>query len=223
MPLKRLKEIPRHQQPRERLAGHGPGYLTTDELYAILIGSGTVGHDVRAIAREVGRYRPGQADDYRNLLAIRGLGPAGACRLLAAWELARRRADREEAITLNQPEDVYRHLASLCNKQKEYLVGLYLDPRRRLIEEVTLAVGSLHALALEPYDVLHPAVLKYAPHFILAHNHPSGNPRPSRADRKLTATITDASALLGIRLLDHLILVEGACYSFARQRLLTMA
>ena len=135
-----------------------------------------------------------------------------------AGELYRGRveADRHVGRTIDGPKQAWRAVRDIANNEQEHLIGLYVDSQNRVTQRKVLSVGSLNATRTHPREILFPAVSHLALGFILAHNHPSGNLKPSEADINITKKVNDAANLLDIKLLDHLILSpEEQYYSFA--------
>jgi DNA repair protein RadC len=142
-----------------------------------------------------------------------GVEARRAERLVALWELAERwHPDDRPAV--GSPRDALLLLEPLRAARREQVVVLLLDARHRLAGTEVVAVGTVNASRLQPRDVFGPALRADAVAVIIGHNHPSGDPTPSRADRVVTAAVQSAAELLGVQLLDHLILTRAAHYSF---------
>jgi len=147
------------------------------------------------------------------LVRDHGVETKRAVRLAALWELAERwHPDDRPAIS--SPRDALLLLEPLRHARREQVITLLLDARHRLIGVETVAVGTINASRLQPRDVLGPALRADAVAVILGHNHPSGDPAPSRSDRIVTAALRSASDLLGLQLLDHIIVARTAHHSF---------
>lgn len=147
------------------------------------------------------------------LVRDHGVAPNRAVRLAALWELAERWYP-DERPTITSPRDALLILDGLRGAPTERVDCVLLDARHRPIRVVTVAVGTINASRLQPRDVLAPALVAGAGAVILAHNHPSGDPTPSRADRQVTAALRQGADLVGIRLLDHLIVSRTGHHSF---------
>jgi DNA repair protein RadC len=147
------------------------------------------------------------------LVKAYGVESRKAARIAALWELAERwYPDDRPAITA--PRDALLLLEPLRCSRREQVVTLLLDARHRLVSAETVAVGTVNASRLQPRDVFGPALRADAVAVIIGHNHPSGDPAPSRADRVVTAALRSAAELLGIQLLDHIIVARGSHHSF---------
>lgn len=222
-----IKEWPLGDRPRERLLRLGAGALSTVELLTVLIGSGNRACPADEIARRLTAAFPGLrqlagrgADD---LLRLEGIGTATAARLAAALEIGRRlqQERRERQPTLSSPRAVWRHLAlELRDRERERFLTLCLNTRNELIREVVVSVGSLNASIVHPREVFKPALACSAAGLVIAHNHPSGDPAPSREDREVTRAISEAGRILDVPLHDHVIIGADSYFSFKDSGLL---
>jgi DNA repair protein RadC len=206
--------------PRERLREHGVDALSDAELVALLLGTGTTGEPVTALAarvlRELGGLHPLGRSSLGQLEAVKGLGEGKAARLAAAVELGRRVVTRplERGARITSSEDVYRAFGPfLGHRQHEELWAIALDARQRILCRMQLARGGLSACPASLGDVFRPLIREGAAGLIVIHNHPSGAPDPSREDLAFTDRIAQAGELLGICLLDHVIVAADGYYS----------
>ena len=210
-------------RPREKMMLHGVSALSNAELLAILIGSGNTEDSAVELMRKV-------LNDYHNNLAelgkasidelcrFKGIGPAKAITILAASELGKRR--KEEGVegrrSILSSKDVYECLYPLmCDLPTEECWVLLLNQASKLIDKVKISAGGLSATAVDVRCILREALLKRASAIALCHNHPSGSIRPSREDDLLTKQVAQASECMNIRFIDHVILTDGAFYSYA--------
>jgi DNA repair protein RadC len=226
-PVLSIKEWPPGDRPRERLLRLGAGALSTVELLTVLIGSGNRAYPADEIARRLTAAFPGLrqlagrgADD---LLRLEGIGAATAARVAAALEIGRRlqQERRERQPALSSPRAVWRHLAlELRDRERERFLALCLNTRNELIREVVISVGSLNASIVHPREVFKPALACSAAGLVIAHNHPSGDPAPSREDREVTRAISEAGRILDIPLHDHVIIGADSYFSFKDSGLL---
>jgi DNA repair protein RadC len=215
-------------RPRERLWSLGPDALTTLELLAILIGTGTE----RRGALEVARMLLARSDGYlrrltqrprAELLRDEGIGPTKAARLVAAFELAARlaREDRPAVVRIREPEDVVRVFSGrLRDLQVEEFHLLALDSQSQVIREVLVTRGLLNSSLVHPREVFRAAIVEAAAGIIVVHNHPSGDPTPSAEDRAVTQQLAAAGRLLDLPLYDHVIIAGDEFVSFASAGLL---
>lgn len=207
---------PSSERPRERLAQHGAEALSQIELLALLIGTGTAGRSGLDLARDLLATAGDLAGlarlDADSLARRPGLGAAKAARIAAALELGRRamRAGPPALPQLTTLAHAARVVApELAHAAEERLVVLLLDRRDRLLRLLPLLRGTVDGLSLRPRDVLRPALEAGAAALVLAHNHPSGDPTPSREDRLATRRLVRAGAVVGVEVRDHLV-VAGA-------------
>jgi len=208
---------------RKRLECEGAAALSEDELLALLLRRGRAGSGTLEFARELNRAYPrgGLTRSTVFQLRRRGLGPAKAASIIAAFELARRWVPREEERRpLDDPGRVWGELADLRGLAKEHFVALYLNARHDLLHRETISIGTLTASLVHPREVFAPALERRAAGVVVAHNHPSGSCEPSPEDRETTRRLRDAGALLGIPLLDHVLVTESRYFSFRRHGLL---
>ncbi|MGD9598087.1 MAG: DNA repair protein RadC [Steroidobacteraceae bacterium] len=218
---------PQSEQPREKLLRFGVHSLSDAELVALVFGSGTVGHDAVALARDLlaqaGSLRGLLSADRATCCRLRGVGFARWCRLQASLEVARRHylEPLRTRPTLDAPRHTAEFLvAQLRDRPYEVFCCLHLDSRHRLIAFDELFRGTIDGASVHPREVVRQALAHNAAAVILAHNHPSGVAEASQADELITRRLRDALALMDIRVLDHFIVGDGACLSFAERGLL---
>jgi DNA repair protein RadC len=209
-----ILDLPPEERPRERLARQGPAALSSRELLASIIGSGSRGASALDLASAL-------LDDGLHGLAARslgeleqvhGLGRAKAARVLAALELGARLASEagREPAALESPAAAARYLLPRYAARPVETFGLLaLDARHRLKREAVISVGCLTASLVHPREVFQEAVVARAAALVLFHNHPSGDPEPSAEDLALTRRLAAAGSLMGIEVLDHLVLGAG--------------
>ena len=208
----RIREIPESDRPREKLTTRGASSLTDAELIAIFLRTGTHERNVIDVAREVlgargGLHALSRASVQELINSAKGIGPAKAAELAAVFEVGKRLArGPAKRPKLDTPQAVYELLApEMWALDRERLYALLVDTKHRLIWMEIVSVGSLNESIAHPREILRPALIHSAYGFILAHNHPSGDPAASDADRRLTRRIHEAADLLRINLIDHII------------------
>ncbi len=209
----RIREIPKTDRPREKLTERGAESLTDAELLAIFIRTGVRGRGAVTVAGDLIRAkgsltmlsRLGPKELARS---ISGIGPAKAAELAAAFELGKRlaRGDSERPVLDNAPAIAGMFGAELRASSREVVKVLLLDTKLRLIFQENIAEGSLSECVAHPREIFRPALVHSAYAVVILHNHPSGDPAPSEADRRLTRSLVEAARLLQISLLDHLII-----------------
>jgi DNA repair protein RadC len=221
-----LKALPAESRPREKLLARGPGALSNAELLALLLRSGLPGKNVLQLAEEVAQRFGGlsgllhaQAED---LKAIKGLGPAKRAEIVAVLELSRRALTEQlQAKTLFDSPGAVRDFLQLQlgAHAHEVFAVLFLDSQHRLIKLEEMFRGTLSQTSVYPREVVLRALSLNACSVVLAHNHPSGDTQPSRADEVLTQTLKAALALIDVRVLDHFIVTRNQARSMAEMGL----
>lgn len=219
-----LLAIPRVDRPREKLKVRGADVLSTKELLALLVGSGMKGENVLGIAANLLKFigtRNISQISLEEFMKVKGIGQARASLLIAAIELGKRFLLPEEPTpAFYSSTDAYQYCKELENAKKEHFVCLYLNAKNKLILKETVAIGSLFSNLVHPREVFSPAVSASAAFIILIHNHPSGDPEPSKEDITLTARLCNAGLLLGIEILDHIIIGRNSYTSLKDKGLL---
>ena len=208
----KIREMPKDDRPRERLAARGASALTDAELIAILLRTGMKGANAVEVARqliqEYGSLGRLSRCSVKELAKIKGVGFAKAAQLAAAFGLGKRLAEQNFAgRRIEKPEQVYELLGpELQALHKESLRIILLDTRYNLIKSEEVSLGSVNESIAHPRDVFRPAIIYSAYAVVVVHNHPSGDPSPSQADHNLTRRLREAAELLQIKLLDHVII-----------------
>ena len=224
-----IRELPRTDRPRERLRDLGAQALSTGELVAIVLGSGTGrGRSALAVGQEIlagcgGSLRRLAGQPVASLTALAGVGTARAVAIHAALELGRRLAaeGRDDGAPVRSPRDVVAVFAPRLEDLpvEEFHVAV-LDSQHRLERDITVTRGILNSSLVHPREVFREAIAERAAAIILVHNHPSGDPTPSADDRVVTEQLVSAGRLLDIPVHDHVIVGRGRYLSFAEAGLL---
>jgi DNA repair protein RadC len=222
-----IRQWPVAERPREKLLHRGAGVLTEAELLAILLGTGVRGQSALDIARslllEFGSLRGLLTAESGRLCAARGLGPARYVVLQASLELARRHYQEplRAGMVLPNPPAMRQFLQMrLRDLSYEVFCCLWLDSRQRVIAFDELFRGTVDHASVHSREVVRQALARNASGAILAHNHPSGVAEPSLADEMTTRRLKEALAAVEVRLIDHLVIGDGVCESFAERGLL---
>ena len=222
-----FKDLPADSMPREKLLAHGPATLTDAELLAILLRTGLAGCSVLQLAQSMLHHFEGLAGllnaSAQDLGRIKGLGPAKRAEMLAVMELAKRATAQQLRAreVFGSPEAVKHYVQlHLGHRPHEIFAVLFLDSQNRLIAMEEMFRGSLSQTSVYPREVVLRALHHHAASVILSHNHPSGSVQPSQADKSLTSTLKSALGLVDVRVLDHIIVAQGASYSMAEEGLL---
>lgn len=217
-----LKDLPENARPREKLLARGAGALSDAELLALLLRSGIQGKNVLVLAQELVDRFGGVAGllhtTAQELKSIKGLGPAKRAELVAVLELSRRALAQRlvEKPLFASPQAVRDYLQlQLGSRPHEIFAVLFLDSQHRLIVLEEMFRGTLAQTSVYPREVVARALALNAASVVLAHNHPSGTAKPSRADEALTQTLKAALALVDVRVLDHFVVTASEAVSMA--------
>ncbi len=209
-----IHDLPNDERPRERLTEHGPGALSTTELLAVLLGTGTTREGVLAMARritkEYGEKNIMQETSPERLAREIGLPIGKAMQIVVAAELGRRFFAKNDtaAPVIRTARDVYEHVVEMRSLPKEHLRGLYLNGHYKVIRDEVISIGTIDANMVHPREVFRPALEYAAAAVVLVHNHPSGVSEASKADIDVTNQLIEAGALLGIEVVDHVIVTK---------------
>ena len=216
-----IKEWPQGDRPREKLLARGAGALSDAELLAILLRTGgrgmTAVDQARAVIEQFGDFRHLATAGAGDLCSVKGLGPVKASQILAAIEIAKRYGEHEfkPGEAFRGSADVYAHFRErLAGERREHFYAVLLDNKHRKIKDVAVSLGSLTASIVHPRDVFVPVVREAAAAVIFVHNHPSGDPTPSREDIEITRRLREVGDLMGVRVLDHIVVGKGRYVSF---------
>jgi len=218
---------PIHKRPREKLLRDGTGSLSDGELLAVILRMGCRGQSAvdlgQALLARFGSMHGLLSASPKEIRAVHGIGLAKSAQLQAILELARRTLTERlrDNTALDSPEVVRNYLRLFIGvRSYEVFVCLYLDSKHRLIRTVEASRGTLTHTAVYPREIAREALALNAAGLIVAHNHPSGDTRPSAADRHLTQRLSETLQLIEVKLLDHLIVGENVVFSFAERGLL---
>lgn len=212
-----MRQLPSEERPREKLLRAGKESLSTTEILAILLRSGTKDRSALELASDLITISPdgiGYLAECRpeELASIRGIGLTKACEILAAVELGKRIASRPSAkrIRISSAKDIAEiFMERMRYYKKEHFVSLMLNAKGEIIEEANISVGDLCSSTTHPREVFVDAVRRSAGSVVFLHNHPSGDPEPSEADVETTVRLMEAGAILGIPVLDHIVIGDG--------------
>jgi len=212
-----IKEMPETERPREKMLMEGAQTLSNAELIGIILSSGTQNQTAIDLGRAILCQNNEGLSFLRNcnmqeLMEIRGIGPAKAAQIVAAAELGKRISvtGRDSKYKIKCPDDISRLvMEDLRYLKKEVFNILLLNTKHEVISVENISVGSLNASIVHPREVFQPAIRKSSSAIILVHNHPSGDPTPSREDHNITKRLIDSGNLLGISVLDHVIIGDN--------------
>ncbi|MGG3965441.1 MULTISPECIES: RadC family protein [Heyndrickxia] len=210
-----IKDFPAEDRPRERLIRTGAESLSNQELLAILLRTGTKEESVLELANRLIRHFEGlrflKDASLEEMTAIKGIGTAKAVQILAAIELGRRIANlqHDARYVIRTPQDGANYVMNdMRFLSQEHFVCLYLNIKNQVIHRQTIFIGSLNASIVHPREVFKEALRRSAASIICFHNHPSGDPSPSKEDIEVTKRLAECGKIMGIEILDHLIIGE---------------
>lgn len=211
------------ERPREKLIKEGEHKLTDTELLAILIRSGTKGETAIDIARKIidkfGSFRNMSHTSLKSFKEIKGLGIAKICQIKAAIEIGRRMIEQEikdKKVQISSPGEVVRYIMPrMRDLKKEVFKVIHLDSKNRVIEIREIEEGTVNQANPIIREIFYKAIENFIPSIICVHNHPSGDPSPSKEDIEFTERLKEAGEILGIKVLDHIIIGDNIYYSFA--------
>ncbi|USK58966.1 DNA repair protein RadC [Peribacillus asahii] len=210
-----MREYRKEEKPRERFLQDGPESLSNQELFALLLRTGTKEESVLQMANRLmdafEELRLLREASIEELTAIKGIGEAKAIQLLAAVELGRRihRVNNQERYVIRSPEDGAKYcMEEMRFLTQEHFVCLYLNTKNQVLHKRTVFIGSLNASIVHPREVFKEAFRRSAASIICLHNHPSGSPDPSKEDIEVTKRLVECGKIIGIDLLDHIIIGE---------------
>ena len=219
-----ISDFPIEDRPRERFIQYGATSLSNQELLAILLRTGTKKESVIQLANRLLQYFEGlnllKDASIEEMTAIKGIGTAKAVQVLAAIELGRRISNLKynDRYVIRSPQDGANYVMNdMRFLTQEHFVCLFLNTKNHVIGKQTVFVGSLDSSIVHPREVFKEAIRRSSASVICLHNHPSGDPTPSREDIAITRTLREAGELVGISLLDHVIIGDGKYVSLKEQ------
>lgn len=223
-----IKKMPENERPREKLMRYGSKTLSNSELIAILIRTGSKKQSALELANILLSHHEKGIRFLANctveeLSKIKGIGKSKACQIIAAVELGNRlsRSSLEIKKRIKSPKDVTDiFINDMRFLEKEHFKVVFLNTKNEIITFETISIGSLNASIVHPREVFNRAIKKSSASIILLHNHPSGNPEPSKEDVNITKRLTEAGHIIGIEVLDHIIIGDGSYYSLKENSLI---
>ena len=219
--MKTIKDMPKHSRPREKLREKGASALRDEELVAAILGRGIEGVDIVTISRNVARLIRKHKENLSvdHLISVPGMGLAKAAQILSAFELARRYL-LKGTVKIKSAKDILPLVADIANKQQEYFVCISLNGANEVIEKRIVTIGLVNSSQIHPREVFADVIADRAAAVIFAHNHPSGDPKPSDIDAQTHKQLTEAGKILGLRILDHIIVAKKGYFSFQENGLI---
>lgn len=223
----KIKSLPAEERPMEKGLFQGMDRLSNAELLALLINSGTADKSAIALAEEVlgrGKGILGLRDmTAQELMEIRGIGKGKAARILASLELGKRVSSvlPRDMVSIDSPESIaVLFMEELRHLKQETFRILLLNAKGEVISTEIISTGELTSTLVHPREVFRPAVKKSAAAVVLVHNHPSGDPQPSREDIETTSRLQECGKMMGIRVIDHIVIGDGIYVSMMSEGLM---
>ena len=225
---KTIKNLPASERPYEKFLSLGASGLSDADLLAIIIKTGTRDKTVIDIAQDILSGRHGNLLNlyemsYEELLSIPGIGQIKAIQLKAIAELSLRiaKTKKVQSIRMNNPQTIADYyMEQMRHLTNEVVICAYFDVKSRFLGDKFISKGSLSSSVVDVGSIIRTALDKNASKLVLLHNHPSGDPSPSREDMLTTKRILDAGALIGTELLDHIIIGNNCYISFREEGML---
>lgn len=216
--MKKIKDLPSKDRPREKLLRKGAGALSDRELLIIILGRGTKKDDVRSLARKLLKIidEKGTEIDTNDLIDIDGIGEAKATTIAAAFEFVRRRI-KPEGLKIKFPSDVLPLIQHYGDRRQEHFLSISVNGANEVMSVRVVTIGLINKSQVHPREVFADVLAERASAVIIAHNHPVGEVKPSKEDREVTRRMKEAASVLGINLLDHIIFNRKGYYSFVEE------
>jgi DNA repair protein RadC len=214
--MKKLRDLPQNERPREKMLNSGSKSLSDIELLAIIIGKGTKNNDVLSLSQKIVKKidETGLDIEAKDILEIDGIGEAKATAIAASLEFARRRI-KPEGFKIKFPADILPLIQHYGDRKQEHFLVVSINGANEVINTRVVSIGLINKSHVHPREVYAELIGERASALIVAHNHPVGELKPSIEDRKITDNLKDAGKILGINLLDHIIFNAKGYYSFA--------
>jgi len=208
-----IKDIPEDERPREKMLKQGSEYLSNAELLAILLRTGTQKQSAFTLAQKIIKEIKSLSNlhqmEIEQLMQIKGIGLAKAVQIKAALELGKRvaQASGDDKYTIKSPQDAANYMMEeMRYLAQEHFYALLLNVKNQVLSKELISVGSINSSIVHPREVFKQAIIKNASSLIVLHNHPSGDPTPSREDIEVTKRLSETGKIIGIEILDHIVI-----------------
>lgn len=216
----KISQMPKENRPRERLMHKGSEALSNAELLALIFEKGTKNNNVIDMSNElIKKYGIEKLSELslNELMQIKGIKTAKACQLVALFELSRRCiTTKKKVYSISSAKDVYELVKEKYSTYaQEVFSAIYLNTKNKVLKEEIITKGILDASPVHPREVFRGAIKEGAKSIIIIHNHPSGDPSPSKDDIEVTECLMNASEIINIPLLDHVIIGKDSYWSYA--------
>lgn len=222
-----MKDLPVSEMPYEKCMQFGASSLSDAQLLAVIIKTGTKNRTSLALAQELLQLPSSYGGllgmhhlKLQDLIQVKGIGKVKAIQLLCVVELAKRlaRQTKRNLTRLCKPDEVAAYfMEEMRNLETEHLYAAFLDASGHLLHEDVVFKGTVQTSIVSPREILRLALQYDAAHYIILHNHPGGDPMPSREDIRITRRLMEASGIIGIPLMDHIIIGDNQYISLKEQ------
>jgi DNA repair protein RadC len=214
--MKKIKDLPKNERPREKLLEKGARTLSDQELLAVMLGRGTQKDDVLSLSKKIVKVIDGIGLDFqaKDIIEIDGIGEAKATSLCAAFEFVRRRI-KPEGLKIKFPADILPLIQHYGDRKQEHFICVSINGANEVMTVRVVTIGLINKSHVHPREVFADVIAERASAVIVAHNHPNGELNPSKEDIQITKRLKEASDILGLNLLDHIIFNTKGYYSFA--------
>lgn len=214
--MKKIKDLPKNDRPREKLLTKGARHLSDQELIAIMLGKGTQKHDVLSLSKKIVKIIDEKGLNFtaKDVLDIDGIGQAKAASISASLEFVRRRI-KPEGFKIKFPADILPLIQHYGDRKQEHFLCVSINGANEVINTRVITIGLVNKSHVHPREVFADVIAERASAVIVAHNHPNGELKPSNEDVAITKNLKDAAGILGINLLDHIIFNTKGYYSFS--------
>ena len=218
--MKKLKDLPLTDRPREKLLHKGAEFLSDTELLSVILGKGTKKEDVLSLAKRMVKIIDARGLNFtaHDLTCIEGIGEARATSIAAAFEFVRRRI-KPEGLKIKFPADVLPLIKHYADRKQEHFLCVSINGANEVMSVRVISIGLINKSHVHPREVFADVIAERASAVIIAHNHPIGSLEPSEEDKKVTNQLSESAKILGLKLLDHIIFNEKSYYSFAENGL----
>jgi DNA repair protein RadC len=214
--MKKIKDLPPGERPREKLLEKGAAVLSDQELLAVILGKGNRNEDVLSLADKLVKVidRKGLNFSVQDFMSVDGIGSAKAALIDAAFEFVRRRI-KPEGLKITFPADIMPLIQHYSDRRQEHFLGISVNGANEVMNIRVITIGLVNKTQIHPREVFADALADRASAIIVAHNHPSGSLQPSPEDIRITGQLKEAGTILGVPLLDHVIFSSRGYYSLA--------
>lgn len=214
--MKKIKNIPQSERPREKLLSQGASYLSDQELLAVILGKGTQKDDVLALSKKIIKIidEKGLSFTAHDITNVDGIGTAKAASIAAAFEFVRRRI-KPEGLKIKFPADVLPLIQHYADRKQEHFLCISINGANEIMNVRVVSIGLVNKSHVHPREVFADVISERASAVIVAHNHPQGDMKPSVEDIKITKQLQYAAKILGLSFLDHIIFNTKGYFSFA--------